>query len=208
MTGVRAITLDRPRGDGLLARAAWLAMRVAGWRVVTVDPLPRRCVVVFYPHTSNWDFAIGLLAKWVMDVEFHVMVKDTLFLPRWCAPWAIRVNRRERTGVTATLAARFADEEVLRLVLAPEGTRRRTEHWKSGFYHLARSAGVPLALSFIDYARRETGVGTCIALTRDAEADMRTMAAFYAGKIGRHPTQAGPVRLEDAHGPPGGGVTR
>ena len=203
MTSARAITLDRARGRGLLGRAAWRAMRIAGWRVVTIDRMPRHCVVVFYPHTSNWDFPIGLLAKWVMDVDFHVMVKDTLFLPRWCAPWAIRVNRREHTGVTAALAARFAHDEALRLVIEPEGTRRRTGHWKSGFYHLARAAGVPLALSFVDYARRETGVGALIALTGDMEADMRAIATFYVGKVARHPAQAGPVRLESAHGPQG-----
>lgn len=201
MTGTRAITLDRARGRGPLGHMASRLLRARGWRVVTVDPMPRRCVVVFYPHTSNWDFPLGLLAKWVMDVEFHVMVKDTLFLPRWCAPWAIRVNRRERTGVTATLAERFARDDELRLVIAPEGTRKRTAHWKSGFYHLARAANLPLALSFVDYAKRETGVGACVALTGDIEADMRVVAAFYADKVARYPAQSGPVRLEPPHGP-------
>ena len=195
MTGARVLHLDRPRGGGLIGRCASLVVRLTGWRVLVVDPMPRRCVVVFYPHTSNWDLALGLLSKWIMDLRFKVLVKDTIPLARWLAPWSIPINRRARTGATAALAARFAEEEELRLVIAPEGTRSRTEHWKSGFYRLALDAQLPLALSFVDYARRETGIGACFVPTGNRDADMRTIAAFYADKTARHPAQAGPVRL-------------
>lgn len=179
----------------MLGRCASHVVRLIGWRVLVVEPVPPRCVVVFYPHTSNWDLALGLLAKWIMDLHFKVLVKDTVPFARWLAPWSIPINRRARTGATAALAARFAAEDELRLVVAPEGTRSRTEHWKSGFYRLALEAKIPLALSFVDYARRETGIGACFVPTGNRDADMRTIAAFYAGKTARYPAQAGPVRL-------------
>ncbi len=76
-------------------------------------------------------------------------------------------------------------------------TRGRTQRWKSGFYHLTRAADVPLALAFIDHARREVGVGAYVNLTGDEASDMAEIAAFYADKTGRRPANAGPVRLTD-----------
>ena len=172
---------------------------MAGWRVVSVEPMPRRCVVVFYPHTSNWDLVLGLMSKWIMGIDFHVVVKDSAFVGPFggllTRLGGIAINRRAPTGVVAALAARFRESDVLRLVIAPEGTRRRTEHWKSGFYSLATTAQVPFALSFVDYARRETGIGACFMPSGDGDADMRVIAEFYADKTAKFPAQAGPVRL-------------
>lgn len=186
---------------GFRARfAAWM-LRLTGWRVVLAQPVPLRCVVVFYPHTSNWDFPYGLMAKWLVGVHFRFIAKDSLFatpLGPWLRRWGgIPVDRRGHTGVIARLAAAFAEHDDFRLVVAPEGTRSRTSRWKSGFYHLARAANVPLALSFIDYRRRETGVGGYLDLTGDIHADMARIAAFYADKTGKRPENAGPVRLDD-----------
>jgi 1-acyl-sn-glycerol-3-phosphate acyltransferase len=195
----RAPYVDRPLGRGLHVRFAGWMLHALGWRVVLAQPVPLRCVVVIYPHTSNWDFPIGLMAKWVTGVHFRFVGKDTLFagpFGRLFTRWGgIPVNRREHTGVIAQLAQRFATEDDFRLVFAPEGTRSRTEHWKSGFYHLARAAGVPVALAFIDYARREVGVGAHLDLTGDVDADLARIASFYAGKVGKRPEHAGPIRL-------------
>lgn len=182
-------------------RLAAVALHCLGWRVVLAQPVPMRCVVVFYPHTSNWDFVIGLLAKWMLGIHFRFVAKDSLFvwpIARMFARWGgIPVNRREASGVIGELAARFAAESDFRLVFAPEGTRSRTEHWKSGFYHLARAAGVPVALAFIDYARREIGVGAYVTLSGDPADDLARMARFYEGKVGRRPALASPIRLAD-----------
>ena len=159
----------RPWCAGFRARFAHWMLRLAGWRVVLAQPVPLRCVVVFYPHTSNWDFPFGSMAKWLVGVHFRFIAKDSLFdtpLGPWLRRWGgIPVDRSGGTGVIARLAASFAEHDDFRLVVAPEGTRSRTERWKSGFYHLARAANVPLALSFIDYRRRETGVGGYVDLT-------------------------------------------
>jgi 1-acyl-sn-glycerol-3-phosphate acyltransferase len=175
-------------------------LRLAGWHVVLAEPVPLHCVVVFYPHTSNWDFAIGLCAKWVVGIAFRWVGKDTLFrtpLRRLFERWGgIPVNRRQRTGFIEQMREAFAAHEDFRLVIAPEGTRSRTERWRSGFYHLALAAGVPVGLAFIDYAHREIGIGGFVELSADPEADMAALAGFYATKSGLNPRNAGPVRLE------------
>ena len=192
--------IDAPLVPGFRARFAGWIMKLVGWRVVLAQPVPLRCVVVFYPHTSNWDFPLGLMAKWLVGVHFRFIAKESLFatpLAPWLRRWGgMPVDRSGGTGVIAHLAAEFARHDDFRLVVAPEGTRSLTSRWKSGFYHLARAANVPLALSFIDYRRRETGVGGYLDLTGDVDADMARIAAFYADKTARRPENAGPIRLD------------
>ena len=193
--------VDAPLVPGFGTRFAGWMLRLTGWRVVLAQPVPLRCVVVFYPHTSNWDFPLGLMAKWLVGVHFRFIAKQSLFatpLAPWLRRWGgLPVDRSGHTGVIARLAAEFALHDDFRLVVAPEGTRSLTGHWKSGFYHLARAAEVPLALAFIDYRRREVGVGGYLDLTGDVAADMARIAAFYADKTGKHPQNAGPIRLDD-----------
>jgi 1-acyl-sn-glycerol-3-phosphate acyltransferase len=171
------------------------------WHIVLVAPVPLRCVVIFYPHTSNWDFPIGLLTKWAVDVRFRWVGKDSLFrgplAPLLRRLGGIAVNRRIRTGFTERLADESAQHVDFRVVIAPEGTRSRTERWRSGFYHLARTAGMPLALAFIDYPRREIGIGAYLNLTGDVVADMDRIRAFYAGKEGHRVAHQGVIRLRD-----------
>jgi 1-acyl-sn-glycerol-3-phosphate acyltransferase len=174
---------------------------LTGWRVVLAQPVPLRCVVVFYPHTSNWDFPLGLMAKWLVGVHFRFVAKDSLFatpLGPWLRRWGgIPVDRSGPTGMIARLAAQFALHHDFRLVVTPEGTRSYTDRWKSGFYHLTRAANVPLALAFVDYRRKEIGVGGYIDLTGDMAADMERIALFYSGKTARRPEHAGRIRLDD-----------
>lgn len=197
-----APVLERPLGRGF---APWLGatlLRLAGWKVVLAQPVPKRCVVIFYPHTSNWDTAIGLCVKFMIGLPIRFAGKDTLFKVPVLGPLLLRwggvpVNRRERTGFIDAMTTLFRRNEEFRLAIAPEGTRGRAPHWKSGFYHLARAAGVPLALGFIDYPRREVGLGAYLDLTGDRLADMARIRAFYAAKRGHHPRNQGPVRLRD-----------
>lgn len=182
-------------------KIAAFVLRLAGWRTVFTPPPGPKSVVLVYPHTSNWDFPIGLLAKWIVGIDFRWVGKDSLFvtplagtLRRW---GGIPVNRRESTGFVGQMRAALEAHDDFRLVITPEGTRSRVPHWKSGFWHLAREAGVPIGLGFIDYARREVGIGAWIEATADATADLERLAAFYAGRIARRPEHAGPVRLKE-----------
>jgi 1-acyl-sn-glycerol-3-phosphate acyltransferase len=200
--------LERPLVRGFAAALGALLLRVAGWKAVLAQPVPERCVVIFYPHTSNWDTAIGLCFKFMTGLTIRFAGKDTLFKVPLLGPMLVRwggvpVNRRERTGFIGQMTAEFRRNEAFRLAIAPEGTRGRREEWRSGFYHLARAADVPLALGFIDYPRRELGVGGYVDLTGDPARDMARIRAFYAGKRGRHPALQGPIRLRDE--PPAAG---
>ena len=184
---------------GVLSHLAARVLALLGWRIVATGPVPAKCVLVFYPHTSNWDFVIGLLAKWALELPARWVAKDTLF--RWPVAGILRywggipVNRREPAGFAERLTEEFDRAPGLCLAITPEGTRSRTDGWKSGFYRIALAARVPVVLSFIDYPRREIGYGDTFALSGDVAADMARIAGFYADKTGHRPANQGSVRL-------------
>jgi len=179
-------------------------LHAAGWRLILDLPRLERAVVVFYPHTSNWDFVVGLLARFALNVPVTWAGKDNLFRWPWRSLWrrlgGIPVNRRERTGFVGQMIEAFAVRERMLLAIAPEGTRQRTDHWKSGFYRVAVGAGVPIVMAFIDFPRREVGVGGSFTPSGDAVADVARLRAFYGDKTGRHPQQAGPIALRPDSG--------
>ena len=197
-----APVIDRPLARGFLPWLGSTLLRLAGWTVVLAQPVPARCVAIFYPHTSNWDTVVGLCAKFMFGIRFRYVGKDTLFRVPLIGPLLVRwggvpVNRREPSGFIRQMQVEFARNDEFRLAIAPEGTRSRMPHWKSGFYRLARAAGVPLALAYADYPRREIGIGGYLELTGDVAADMARIRAFYADKRGRHPENQGPACLRD-----------
>lgn len=201
--------LDHGLG-GALSRVSVRLLRLFGWSVVLARPCPPKSVVVFYPHTSNWDFVVGLLAKWGTGIAFRWVGKHTLFetplRPLFLRWGGIPVDRRDPTGFVDTLARAYAAHDSFHLVITPEGTRRRTEHWKSGFHRLARAVDVPVGLAFIDRATRRVGIGGWIALTGDVDADLARLAGFYADKRGWVPERAGPVRLRPREPAPDAGA--
>ena len=168
-----------------------------GWKVIDVpSPRPPKAVFIFYPHTSNWDFVIGIVARGVVQLPAHFAAKDTVFrwpfrrFGRWLG--GIPVNRREHTGMVTQLVKEYEQHESFYMVITPEGTRRYTSHMKSGFYRLAMAAKLPLGLAFIDYARREVGILGYMTLSGQESEDLQRIASFYADRRGRHPTQHGP----------------
>ena len=181
-------------------RIAGLLLRLLGWRGVYVAPPGPKSVVIVYPHTSNWDFPIGVLFRAWSGLFIHWAGKDTLF--RWPLKRAflwlggVPINRRERTGMVAQLAEAFAQREDFHFCIAPEGTRSRTDHWKSGFYRLAIKAGVPVGLGFIDYADKRLGVERWITLSGNEAQDLTLIRAYYADKSGLYPEKAGDIRFK------------
>ena len=176
-------------------------LKLIGWRVVGELPPDRHMLIVAAPHTSNLDGFIMLAAAWHLGVHMRWLVKETLFVPgiAWAlrASGAIPVNRAGPGGLVESLAARFAETPALTLVIPPTGTRSRREYWRSGFYHVARAANVPVVLAFADYGTRRTGVGPTLRLTGDIRADMDVIRAFYAPIQARFPLQSGPSRLKE-----------
>jgi 1-acyl-sn-glycerol-3-phosphate acyltransferase len=156
-------------------------------------------VVIAYPHTSNWDFPVTLLALAALPYGAHWVGKDSMFRgplgPVMRSLGGIEVNRRERTGFVERIADEFRQRENFHLIIATEGTRSRQAGWKSGFYRIALAAGVPVIMSVVDYARREVGLLSSIVLCGDEDADMAKIAACYEGRQGFHPENASPIRL-------------
>jgi len=180
-------------------RWASTLLRLAGWRVELTPPPEPRCLLIVYPHTSNWDFLVGILAKWSCGWPAHWLAKHTLFrgpfgplLRYW---GGIPVNRNAPGGFVEDLAARIKARESAILVIAPEGTRRYQEYWKSGFMRIALAAQLPVGLIAFDYRKRCVKLLEYVDLTGDVKADMAHVARLYEGVEGRIPSQAGPIRL-------------
>ena len=178
--------------------AQWVLTRI-GWRAVDLPGRPLKAVIVGYPHTSNWDFPIGILAMWALSLKARWAGKDSLFRGPlgvvMRALGGIPVNRRERTGLVGRLAEEFAHDQALSLVITPEGTRGLTPGWKSGFYRVALAAGVPILLGAIDYSRREIGIIGRLDPSGDEAADMAAIARHYHDKTARYPRLASPITL-------------
>lgn len=181
----------------------WLAaliLRLLGWQTVYTPAPGPKSVVAVYPHTSNWDFPLGVLFKSKHRMAIKWAGKDSLFRgpmkPLFLWLGGVPINRRERTGMIAQLSAAFSRSERLCVCIAPEGTRAHTDHWKTGFYRLALAAQVPLGLAFIDYGKKRIGVERWIELSGDEAADLALLRAYYADMVGRHPQNAGEIRFK------------
>lgn len=188
-----------PTGNAL---AQWLLKRL-GWRV-HFDGFPAmQGVIVGYPHTSNWDFVLMVLVKWATGLRVQFLAKHSLFAVPVFSRWlrslgGVPVDRSAARGVVGELVAHVQQQRELRqhcwIGISPEGTRRLTPGWKSGFYQLARQAGVPLGLLRIDYGRREVALNTFMELSGDLTQDYARMSEVYDGVLGFHPRQASPIR--------------
>jgi 1-acyl-sn-glycerol-3-phosphate acyltransferase len=176
----------------------------AGWRIEFSGLPARQGVVVVYPHTSNWDFVVGVLAKWSLGFPLAFWGKDSLFrvplLGRWMR-WlgGVPVDRSSTQGAARQMVERMKlareRNEFFWLALAPEGSRSRGEYWRSGFYHVAHGARVPLGLAYLDFRERVVSLDRFIHLSGDIESDMAVIAAYLADRRGKRPELATPVRM-------------
>lgn len=173
-------------------------LRLIGWRMEGQLPGPK-CVLIGAPHTSNWDFPIGMLLFWSLDLDARWVAKHTIF--RWPIRGLLRalggipLDRTNTENFVNQMVERFANSERLVFALAPEGTRKHTDYWRSGFYWIAHGASVPIALAYADYARKVGGIGPSFMPSGDIDSDMEKIRAFYADKVGKHPEKLGTIRL-------------
>jgi 1-acyl-sn-glycerol-3-phosphate acyltransferase len=183
--------------------AQWLLRRL-GWRFEFEGLPARQGVFVVYPHTSNWDFPIGLLLKWAMGIEVNFWGKDSLFRFPIFSHWlrwvgGVPLARSKSRGVVEQMVAQMRAKkdraEYFWLALSPEGTRSFQPGWRSGFYRLAHEAQVPLGLVSFDYGRRVFSCRRFMTLSGDRSADMQVIASAFDGVSGYRPALAAPVRL-------------
>ena len=172
----------------------WLARSIlwlTGWRIVGGVPVAPKYVLIAAPHTSNWDFPVALMVCFALRLRVYWMGKASLFPPllgavmRWLG--GIPVNRaRSGNLVQATVDAYNSNQRLI-VIVPPEGTRSKVTQWKTGFYYIAQGAGVPIALGYLDFRRKEAGLSRMFEPTGDIAADMVEIQAFYAGFTGKNP---------------------
>ncbi len=188
------------QGSGL-ARAL---VRALGWRVDFAGLPTLQGVILVYPHTSNWDFPIAVLLKWAVGLPVQFWGKDTLFRIPLFGAWlrwlgGVPVSRSAPQGVvgqmTAMMKQKKADGQYFWLALSPEGTRRLTDGWRSGFYRLALEADVPVGLAGLDYSRKRLVFRDFVRLTGDEDRDLEYMAKSLQDFHGFRAGAAAPVRL-------------
>ena len=180
-----------PRTGGPISRAVgrWV-LRALGWRVDGNFPNVRKLVIIAAPHTSNWDFVVGLAAKLALGLEVRFLGKDTLFrfpLGIFMRAWGgVPVDRTASHDVVQTTVDEIARSERMVLAIAPEGTRKRVHRWRTGFYHIAHSARVPILPVALNFGERAVQIGIAFDTTGDVEADVRELQARFAGVRGKN----------------------
>jgi 1-acyl-sn-glycerol-3-phosphate acyltransferase len=180
--------------------ARWL-LHLTGWQLAGARPECDHYVLIAAPHTSNWDFPLMLLFAAAFDIKVTWMAKHSLFRPPM--GWIMRASggmpiiRHKNQNVVGAMVAAFDTVPHLVLVVPTEGTREKSEYWKSGFYHIARQAGVPIVPSFLDFKRKQGGFGPAFTVTDNVRADMQYLRDFYRGMEGKFPHNFGPVKLKE-----------
>lgn len=188
-----------PQSSIVLSWIGKAFLKLNGWRIEGEVPQVSHAVIIANPHTSLWDAIYMLAVAWGMRIRLSWMTKHTVF--RWpfrsFLYWvgAIPVDRTGRHDTVEQMKQWIHNQERTLLAIAPSGTRSRRDHWKSGFYHIARAAQVPIVMGFLDYARKCGGVGGMIRPTNNMRADMDQLREFYRDIRGRKPELETTIRL-------------
>ena len=182
-----------------LASAYWALSR---WRYQPYElPAEDAGIMIGAPHTSNWDFVLMLAISWRTGIRVRYLGKHQMF--KWPfgglmrALGGISVDRGDPSRVVGEILARLEAGERFYLVITPEGTRRRIQYWRSGFYRIARAADLPITLAYVDRTTMTAGLGPTFRLTGDVGADMDRIRAFYQGKPGIRPGLGSVPRLRE-----------
>ena len=195
LAGMHTTVFDTPVVNRLLRAGSILFLKLAGWRVEgELSPLAGKCVLIAAPHTSNWDLPFTLMTAFVLRLNPYWMGKASIFKPpfgavmRWLG--GIAVDRSQANNlVAASASALQAADGPVQLIVPPEGTRDKTTRWKTGFYYIAQSAGVPIQLAYMDYAHKRAGLGPLFQPSGDIDRDMAEIKAYYAPFRGKNAQQ-------------------
>ena len=179
------------RRGGVITKALGiLLLRLAGWRIEGELPDVPKVVIAVAPHTTNWDFVIGVLTLWALDVRISFLGKHTLFRG-WFGRWmrsigGIPVDRSQAHGIVGETVVAFNRVERMVLAIAPEGTRQLNKGFKTGFLHIAQEAKAPVLLAFFDFSRKVVGFGPLFLPSGDFDRDMKEILDFYRPIRGKY----------------------
>jgi 1-acyl-sn-glycerol-3-phosphate acyltransferase len=174
----------------------WFALmiyRFSGWKVEGEKPLIPKYVIIAAPHTSNWDFLYVICLAFIFKVKPLIMMKKSWFFwPlgygfRWMG--AMPIDRSKSNNLVSASVQAFQQVEHMALIVPPSGTRKKVLYWKTGFYHIANGAGVPIVLGYLDYRRKAGGIGPVVHPSGNIEKDMKTIRGFYKDISGKYPTK-------------------
>jgi 1-acyl-sn-glycerol-3-phosphate acyltransferase len=184
----RGNLFTRMLGKGILHSLGWFGWRLEG----DLHNLPK-CMIIAAPHTTNWDFVLAMAVLFATGLKVSWMGKKSIFkwpfagVFRWMG--GIPIDRNVRHGVVEQTIETFKSRDQLIIGIAPEGTRKIKERWKTGFYHMAFGAGVPIVLAYLNYGQKRMGFGPKLIPSGDFASDMAQINAFYADKMGKNPDQ-------------------
>lgn len=198
---MRYTVFDTPIVKQLFTLIAKLGMRLWGWKVIGDKPADKKYVLIAAPHTSNWDFLLVVCAAFCLDLKVYWMGKHTIF-PKyfgWAPKWfgGVPVVRSRKNNLVEQMTEHFKASDRMVLVVPAEGTRSNTDYWKTGFYRIAQQAGVPIGMSFVDYKRKQTGIGPLFQPSGDLSQDIEIIRKFYLDKAGRYPELECPPRFKE-----------
>ena len=177
-----------------------IILKLAGWHVDVIQPEEKKYILIGAPHTTNWDLPIGLLCFWSLQIRLTWIGKKQLFVGPFNylfrALGGIPVDRSVSTGFIEQIVQQFDRREEMILGITPEGTRSRTDYWKTGFYYIALAAKVPIYLAYADYPSRTVGFRKKIIPSGDIDKDFEQIKLFYENIKGKYPENQGPIRIK------------
>jgi len=169
--------------------AKFIYYRILGWKTVGEFPSIDKCVFAVVPHTSWVDFFLGLLIRRVMNIQINFIAKKSLFKPPfgWYFRWmgGAPIDRSKSSDTVTAIANIFNEKKVFRLALSPEGTRKKVDKWKTGFYYIAKTAEVPIILIAFDYGGKQIKISAAQYPTSNVEADFKSYKKIFKGTIGK-----------------------
>ncbi|MCP4977532.1 MAG: acyltransferase [Maribacter sp.] len=171
--------------------AKFIYFKLLGWKTIGEFPKLNKCIVAVVPHTSWVDFFLGLLIRRVINQDISFIAKKSLFKPPfgWYFRWmgGAPIDRSKSSDTVTAIANIFNEKEVFRLALSPEGTRKKVEKWKTGFYYIAKTAQVPIILVAFDYGHKQIKFSKPHFPSENLEMDFKIYKAFFKGSLGKIP---------------------
>ncbi|WP_257265412.1 lysophospholipid acyltransferase family protein [Endozoicomonas sp. ONNA2] len=190
---MRRTIFDTPVVNNCFRTLSRLGLKLFGWKLEGQRPNARKYVIIAAPHTSNWDFILIIAFAFSFRIHIYWMGKNSLFkgpfggIMKWLG--GIPVDRSKANGLVQQMVDTFHNCTDLAVAIPPEGTRNKVRQWKSGFYHVAHGAGVPIALGFLDYKKKVGGFGPMFFTTGNYESDLKKIQEFYHHMTGKNPQQ-------------------